>query len=139
MTLNKVIYLGMVMVGCVGCSTLPDPHHKEYSFPSQAFVGDVKRPYKALGLVRSRVNFQSLDPSREESDLCKNYYGKAVRQLLEIAKGKGADAVIDVKSVVFLEDGHHELYSTPECSDDGMEGQILTQGIAVKWKDTEGK
>jgi hypothetical protein len=117
------------------CASLPAVKHKEYSFPKErAFLGDVKRPYEALGLVRSKVNFQSLDPNREEAELCRNYYNKAVTDLFKFAKDKGGDAVIDVKSVVFLEDGRHELYPTPECSDDGMEGQILTQGIAVKWK-----
>ncbi len=70
----------------------------------------------------------------EGKTLCANYYNKAVNSLVEAARRKGADAVIDVKSVVFLEDGRKEEYQTPECADDGMEGQILTQGIAVKWK-----
>jgi hypothetical protein len=100
-----------------------------------AFKGNVSRTYEKLGLVRSKVNFLTLDPGREESELCRNYFNKAVKDLVKTAKNKGGDAVIDVKSVVFFEDGHMELYSTPECSDDGMEGQVLTQGIAVKWKD----
>jgi hypothetical protein len=33
-----------------------------------------------------------------------------------------------------VDDGKSETYKTPECSDDGGEGQILTQGVAVKWK-----
>jgi len=122
------------MVGCFACTTLPTIHHKEYSYPGEkAFVGKVDRPYKAMGKVRAKVNFQSLDPNREETDLCINYYNKAVIDLLEMAKDRGADAVVDVKSVVFFEDGRFELFSTPECADDGIEGQVLTQGIAVKW------
>ena len=27
-----------------------------------------------------------------------------------------------------------KLYPTPECSDDGGDGQVLAQGVAVKWK-----
>ena len=122
----------------IGCSTLPSQKHKNYAFPTKvAFFGDVKRPYLVLGLVRSKAEFQSLDPVREENDLCKNYFNKAVRDLVKFAKDKGGDAVVDVKSVVFLEDGRQETYPTPECSDDGMEGQVLTQGIAVKWKEAK--
>lgn len=129
------VFLGIILVVGSACTTLPAVKHENYTFPDKkAFIGDVKRPYEALGLVRSKVNFQTLDPAREENELCVNYYRKAVRDLVEIAKERGADAVIDVKSVVFFEDGKHELFSTPECSDDGMEGQVLTQGIAVKWK-----
>jgi hypothetical protein len=109
----------------------------QHRFPKDAYVGDVKRPYKPLGLVKSRVDFSSLDERREEDALCKNYYNKAVEDLLKRAREKGADAVIDVKSVVFLEDGRMETYATPECADDGHEGQILAQGIAVQWKQAE--
>jgi hypothetical protein len=118
-----------------GCATLPPSRYKDHSFPKEdAFLGNVKRQYEPLGLVRAKVNFQTLDSIHEETDLCRNYYNKAVRDLVRYARDKGGDAVIDVKSVVFLEDGRQELYSTPECSDDGMEGQVLAQGVAVKWK-----
>ena len=118
-----------------GCSTLPSVSHKDYSFPKEkAFFGDVKRGYTTFGLVRTKVNYQSLDPQREEDDLCRNYFNKAVIDLTKMAEEKGADGVIDVKSVIFLEDGRTESYPTPECADDGIEGQVLAQGIAVKWK-----
>ena len=114
---------------------MPTPQHKSYRFPSgKAFVEGVKRPYRVVGLVRAKVNFPSLDPMHEESDLCKNYYYKAVKDLVSSAVEKDADAVIEVRSVVFLADGRKETYSTPECSDDGLEGQILVQGLAVKWE-----
>lgn len=130
------LVVGLVgVLGGLGCTTLPSIHHKDYSFPhDKAFVGDTKRPYTALGLVRTKVNYQSLDPGREEEDLCRNYYYKAVSDLISLAQEKGGDAVINIKSVVFMEDGHSELYNTPECADDGIEGQILAQGIVVKWK-----
>ncbi len=118
------------------CTTLPSHRHKTYVFPyKEAFIHhpSAAQPYKTLGLVRSKVNFSSLDPNREESELCQNYYYKSVRDLVSFSKDKGGDAVIEVKSVVFLEDGRHETYSTPECADDGIESQILTQGIAIKW------
>jgi hypothetical protein len=117
------------------CATLPTAKHKNYQFPKEkAFFGDVKRPYQVLGLVRSKATFISLDPNNEEAALCKNYFNKAVRDLVKFAKLQGGDAVIDVKSVVFLEDGRSELHPSAECSDDGMEGQVLCQGVAVKWK-----
>lgn len=124
-----------VTLACVSsCSSLPKVEHKVYRFPPDAYVGDVKRPYNVLGLVKSKIDYQTLDPNYEEKDLCKNYYNKAVTDLVARARKKGADAVIDVKSVVFLEDGKQEFYKTPECADDGQEGQILAQGIAVHWK-----
>ncbi len=128
--LLSLFYLGSL----VGCSTLPPTTFKHHTFPKgEAFIGDSKRPYLTLGTVRSKVDFNSLDESHEERDLCINYFNKAVRDLVSTAKLKGGDAVIDVKSVVYLEDGRQETYPRPECSDDGMEGQILTQGIVVKW------
>ncbi len=118
-----------------GCGSIPQSKYEAFHFPSnQAYITKVSRPFKPLGWVHSKVNFQSLDPNREEAALCKNYYNKAIGELVDIAKDKGADAVIDVKSVVFLEDGRRETYPTPECSDDGFEGQILVQGIAVQWE-----
>ncbi len=130
-----VVVVG-IAIASSGCSSLPEAKHKNYSYPVQdAFMGiPDKRPYEKLGLVRSKVNFLSLDPGREEADLCKNYFNKAIRDLVTLAKEKGGNAVMQVKSVVFLEDGRVETYTTPECSDDGMEGQALAQGIAIKWK-----
>lgn len=118
-----------------GCASLPDPHFEKFQFPQNAFVGDVKdRPYTVLGLVKNRVDYNTLDAAHEEADLCRNYFNKGVRELLRIAKNQGADAVIDVRSVVFFEDGSSKTYSDPECSDDGQDGQILVQAIAVRWK-----
>ncbi len=135
----RVGFVGWVIL-CVGCSSLPTPPFKRHTFPSQeAFIGNISRPYQTLGWVRTKVNFASLDPEHEENLLCKNYYNKAVQDLVRLAKEKGGDAVIDVKSVVFLEYGTHEVYTTPECSDDGSEGQILVQGVAVKWISTPSR
>ena len=134
--LSFALVCGVVLsVYVTSCATLPSPKYKAYTFPQEkAHYGDVKRPYETLGLVRSRVNFQTLDPSHDESDLCRNYFNKAVRDLIDTSKKQGGDAVIDIKSVVFMEDGSHRTYPTAECSDDGMEGQVLAQGIAIKWK-----
>jgi len=132
MTWIALLILPIVLLSA--CSSLPNPKHKEYEFPQEtAFFGDVKRPYQTLGLVRAKVNYQTLDPNREESELCRNYFNKSVRDLVKFSKDKGGDAVIKVQAVVFLQNGKSELYTTPECADDGFEGQVLTQGIAIKW------
>jgi uncharacterized protein YbjQ (UPF0145 family) len=116
------------------CATLPEVKHESHKFPKDAFMGKPSRPYKAMGSVRSRVNYVTMDPSSEEVSLCRNYFNKAVSDLVRIAKSKGADAVIDVKSIVFYENGQSEIFAKPECSDDGAEGQSLAQGVAVKWE-----
>lgn len=117
------------------CTSSPSkPAYKKHSFPQEGvFVGDVKRPYEKLGLVRWRENYMTLDEDHDEDILCKNYYNRAVRSLLAEAKKQRADAVIDVKSVTFLIDGRVETHATAECSDEGAEGQVLVQGVAVKW------
>jgi hypothetical protein len=114
---------------------LPEPKFDPYFFPkNEAFVTDVKRPYDKLGEVKTRVDYDTMDFKRDEQELCRNYYNKAVRDLVKLAKEKGADAVIDIKSVVYYEDGKVELFEKPECADDGEGGQILVRGVAVKWK-----
>ena len=121
---------------CGGCSTLPDPKHKWAKFPENAYIGKPVRPFTVIGSVRAKENFTTLDPSFEENQLCNNYFNVASKKLVEFGKAKGADAVIDIKSVVFLLDGKTETYPRAECSDDGGEGQILLVGTAVKWKPT---
>jgi hypothetical protein len=118
------------------CASMPEPKMDKATFPKgQAYMGDVKgRPYEKLGLVRARKDFETLDPVHDEKELCQNYFNKTVRDLVKEAKKQGGDAVIEVRSIVFYEDGSSKLYTTPECSDEGQEGQILTQGIAIKWR-----
>ena len=137
-TLATSSLLAALAAAWSSCATIPEPKYDKFTFPKNAFVGDTSRPYVTLGPVRSKVDCVSLDSQREEKDLCRNYYNKAVKDLLKFAKRQGADAVIDVKSIVFLEDGRRETYKTPECSDDGGEGQVLAQGIAVKWQGSGG-
>lgn len=121
-------------LGLVSCATVPTPKVVKHSFPQNAYVGEPKgKHYQSLGMVRTKVNYASLTPEHEEGYLCKNYFNKAAADLVKIAKKQGADAVIDVRSVVFLFDGRVETHPQPECSDDGGEGQVLAQGIAVKW------
>lgn len=117
------------------CATLPSPSHRPYAFPNGAFYLPPKdREYEVIGTVKSKVNFNALDQEHSEETLCANYYNKSVDQLLREARKKGADAVIDVRSVVLLMDGRVESYPRAECSDDGEEGQVLTEAIAVRWK-----
>lgn len=117
----------------MGCASLPEARHTWQKWPPNAFLNKPKRPYEVVGTVRSKVEFQSLDANNEESTLCRNYFNKAVKKLLEYAKDKQADAVIEVRSVVFLMDGKVELHPRAECADDGAEGQVLAQGTAIKW------
>lgn len=95
---------------------------------------DVNRPYEVLGEVRARANFMSIDAEDDEEKMCQNYFNQAVQKLVSLAKAKGADAVIDVKSVVFLVDGRSELFPRAECADEGGEGQALARGVAIRWK-----
>lgn len=139
MSLCRVPALVFLLLAA-GCASRPAViQHPVFSFPKEsAFTDDVTRPYEVLGQVRARVDFPSLDSNREIEDLCKNYFHKGVRQLVKFAREKGGDAVIGVRSIVFLEDGRREEYPRAECSDDGAEGQLLAQGIAVRWKPEPG-
>jgi hypothetical protein len=118
------------------CSTLPEPKYKKYSFPEGSVFVDEKptRPFKVIAPVRVRVNYSSMNPDREELELCRNYYNKGAGQLLKRAKREfRAEAVIDVRSVVYFMDGKSTRYKTPECADDGNEGQILMEGKAIRY------
>lgn len=113
------------------------PKHKKYEMPKNAWISgtpEPKRPFQALGTVRTKVNFVTLNFDEEEGNLCDNYFKKAIADLLKRADEQGADGVIRIQSVVFLEDGRQETYSNAECSDDGAEGQILAQGVAIRFK-----
>jgi len=134
----RLLAVGFAAIGLMGaCASMPTASTARYRFPKDAFIGDTDRPYEKLGLVRAKVDFRTLDPVVEEAELCRNHFNKAAGDLLRMARDKGGDAVVDVKSVVFLEDGRTETYPSAECSDEGEEGQVLAQGIAVKWKKTE--
>ncbi len=124
-----------------GCATsLPEERHRTFRFPEKlAYVEEptgeyLGRKYEVLGWVRARAHFPTLEQDPNSQKLCSNYYNKAVRDLLKEAKKPGGDAVIKIRSVVMLMDGKTEEHVTPECSDDGAEGEILLRGIAIKWK-----
>ena len=115
------------------CATISEPPFRKHRFPKNAHVSKVDRPYEVLGEVRGRIDYVTIASQKRPELLCKNYYNGAVRQMVKSAKAKGADAVVEVRSVVFLMNKRFELYSKPECYDDGAEGQVLTRGLAVRW------
>jgi hypothetical protein len=125
-----------------GCATsLPEERHDTFHFPDELVyveepTGEFKgRPYEVLGWVRAKAHFPTLEQDPNSQKICKNYYNKATRDLLKQAKKEAkGDAVIKVRSVVILMNGKTEEHPTPECSDDGAEGEILLRGIAIKWK-----
>ena len=136
---QKTVYLfraitGIAFTAMMGCATLPTPTHEVFTFPDkEAFLGKPERPFTVLGSVKSKLSFQTIDPEIDEKKLCRNYYNASVQKLVAYAKEKGADAVADVRSTVFYMDGSSRSFEKPECFDDGAEGQILTQGVAIKF------
>jgi hypothetical protein len=123
------------------CSTdLPVEHHSHFSFPKhEAYVelpngAHEGQPYETLGWVRAKAEYPTLEQIPNDPALCLNYYNKAVRNLLKEAKKVNGDAVIEIRSVIMFMDGTFEEKKTPECSDDGQEGEILLKGIAIKYK-----
>lgn len=132
--------LALLLLSVSACTTLPTPSQHWYEFPKDAYLDNGPRPYRAIGSVRGRTDFPSLDPDNFDFEkLCANYFNKSVKDMVGMAKDKDADAVIQVRSVVFLENGKKETYKTAECADDGEEGQSLTEGIAVKWLPPESE
>lgn len=127
----------LLIVGVsAGCSTLPTPEVKRHVFPKQdVYLGEPDRPYEVMGTVRASAHWPSLLlPGVDEKALCRNSYNKAAADLLRRAREAGADAVIQVRSVVFYLTGKRETYTTPECSDDGESGEILLEGVAIHYK-----
>lgn len=113
----------------------PSSPYEKQEFPPEAFMGVPDKAHEVIGQVRARVDFQLGSPGGEDDERrCRNFFNKAVLQLVEFAKAKKADAVVDVRSVILLLDGKVETHPGPECADDGQEGQVLVQGVAVRWK-----
>lgn len=131
----------IIVILLSGCAmSLPKERHPTHSFPEQSvFIEEPSgkfqgRAYEVLGWVRSKAHFPTLEQDPNSPWICRNYFNKAAAELLREAKKAKGDAVIKVRSVVFLLDGKTEEYPTPECSDDGAEGEILLRGIAIRWK-----
>ena len=141
-------FLIPILAFLVSCATVPEKQaHPKFAFPEMgAFVdlpnrGDSGREYQVMGWVRAKAHWSTLDQDSYNDTLCRNYYNKASRNLLREAIKVGADAVIQIRSVVFMLDGQVREFPTPECSDDGAEGEVLLRGIAIKYKSlaTESK
>jgi hypothetical protein len=138
---NKDRIAGFLLLAATGCASasLPEEHHDRFHFPEHRMYLEeptgkaVGVPYKILGWVRTKTSYTTLEQQINDPSLCKNYYNKAARMLLKEADKIGADAVIKVRSVVFNMDGSTREYVTPECADDGAEGEILLRGIAIKF------
>jgi hypothetical protein len=132
--------LAALAAGCVSAPTYETPRVKRYDFPKgEAFFDEPApaREYETLGQVRTMVEYSSLNPEMDEAELCRNYFHEALHDLVARARDAGGDAVIGVRSVVMLINGKVETHRTPECADDGQGGQVLAQGIAVRWKDAK--
>lgn len=139
---KRILFILSCFLCFTGCATsLPEERHDTFHFPEKSVyveepIGEFKgRPYEILGWVRAKAHFPTLEQDPNSQRICKNYYNKASRDLLKqaIKEAKG-DAVMKVRSVVMLMNGKTEEHVTPECSDDGAEGEILLRGIAIKWK-----
>jgi hypothetical protein len=112
------------------------PKHSKYAFPKEdASFGEPARPHAVLGTVRTKVEYNSaMTPDSDDDQLCKNYFNKAVLDLVSRSKDQGGDAVKNVRSVVFLLDGRQEFHKSAECADEGGIGQVLAEATAIRWK-----
>ena len=137
----SALFIAACVMQFLGCASTEPPkeHHSHFEFPeSRVYVEEPTgkmegRPYKILGWVKAKSSFPTLEQTVQNQGLCKNYYNKSAGSLLKEAEKVKADAVIKVRSVVFLIDGKTEEHTTAECSDDGAEGEILLRGIAIKY------
>ncbi|MBL7715153.1 MAG: hypothetical protein JNL01_06760 [Bdellovibrionales bacterium] len=139
---RRTLSFGLVAAFCFqACSTVPEPKKaKPVHVPKNAFVEVPNYPYEVLGEVKTRIDYNALDLENDEYLLCKNAYARAAKDLVRFSRENGGDAVIEMRSVVFNLDGSTENFETPECTDDGAEGQVLARGIAVRWKrDANGR
>lgn len=144
---HKISICCLLILGIFsGCaSSLPEERHDSYLFPEHSVYleepsgKDLGRPYRVLGWVRAKAEYPTMEQNANDLKLCKNYYNKAARDLLKEAKKVKADAVMKVRSVVILMDGKFEEYGSPECSDDGANGEVLLRGIAIQFKHLSDK
>jgi hypothetical protein len=95
------------------------------------------RPYQKVGTVRAWQEFKTeLDESFDDKEFqrrCRQAFREAAAKVLKIAQEHGGEAVIQVRSVVFLADGRKEYLPSAECADDGDAGEALVEGMAVRW------
>lgn len=135
---KRVRWLAPALCVLAACSSLPDPKHRFFEFPKQGvYLGrppESQGPYERLGVVKTKLEWPTLSPDYDETRLCQSYFNKAMADLLKRAREQvQADAVIEARSVVLLVNGQLETHPRAECSDDGQEGQVLAQGIAIRY------
>ena len=146
MNLNRWIAAGSllivafsVIVGCAGKKPRSSAS-SEPLLPGAVFYGAPARKYQTLGVVRASKSYPTLNQEltdEQEALLCKKAFNDAARELLKNARDNGGDAVADLHSVIYLAEGRRETYDKPECTDDGEEGEVLVQGVAIKWTQPE--
>ncbi len=139
---RKGVLLAIVWsLGGIACSSFSKPVPKNEGpvsvLPPQVFFSQPSRAFEVLGTARSWHEFKtSLDESYDEKEFsrrCQQAFYQAAQKVLGIARSHGGDAVMQVKSVVFLADGRKEFYPRPECVDDGEEGEALVEGQVIRW------
>ena len=138
LTLGSLALTGCALVGKP--KPLPMPVFEGPLLPKGAFFGEPPYRYKSVGVVRATKEYPTLNiemTEELEEAYCKKAFAEAVRELLQSAKANGADGVADIHSVVFLADGRRETFDRPECTDDGAEGDVLVQGVAIQWVRTK--
>jgi len=132
---NLRLFLGLSLGVTAGCSSLPTVTHKKYAFPENAYIGVPKdlKAHEKVGLVKARATFETMELDSDPEQRCRNYFNKAVKDLVKLAQDNKADAVVDVRSVTFLMDGKSETYPKAECVDEGDVGEVYVQGIAIRY------
>lgn len=129
---RTLLAIGVFFMG--SCASMPVPKHSRVEFPKNAYLNEPKRPYEKIGVVRTRTEYPIVSADDDEATLCKNYFNASARKLVELAKDQGGDAVIQVRSVVYLLSGKSEAHPRAECAEENGEGQNLAMGFAIKWK-----
>jgi len=141
--MRKSILAAVLVAAAVFSACSSTPPAKKKSEPMKPLPAAVSfddgggRPYQRVGIVRAWQEFKTeLDESFDDQEFqrrCRIAFREAAAKLLRIAQENGGDAVIQARSVVFLADGRKEYVASPECADDGDEGEALVQGMAVRW------
>ncbi|MEN9722064.1 MAG: hypothetical protein RJB38_50 [Pseudomonadota bacterium] len=129
--------MGGVLVAAA-CASAPKPKQSAEVLPlvpAGVYLQEPARAYRVVGTVRAWEEFTTaLDDSFDEREFqrrCRKAFHDASVKLLRTAQENGGNAVVKIRSVVFLADGRKELYAQPECADDGDSGEALVEGLAV--------
>lgn len=139
--MKRIGFIALALLLISACSSVPEADYVPQEMPKQVFVDAPSGMVigTKLGILKTKVNFSTFSSQYDESVLCRNAYRKAAKQIWKMAEKLNAEAVIDFRSVTFYLDGKHETHKTAECSDEGGDGQVLVQGMAVRWQKEEQK